>query len=61
MLAVVVVVAVALVVVPFLVPVTNSIWRGEERGRPEQSCGSASFCQLSTPGGQEFGTIQRTH
>lgn len=30
-LAVVVVVAVALVVVPFLVPVTNSIWREEGR------------------------------
>lgn len=34
-LAVVVVVAVALVVVPFLVPVTNSIWRGRgKRIRP---------------------------
>lgn len=35
-LAVLVVVAVALVVVPFLVPVTNSIWRGERTIRPLQ-------------------------
>lgn len=35
--------AVALVVVPFLVPVTNSIWSGvERRMRPLKSCVSAS-------------------
>lgn len=59
-LAVLVVVAVALVVVPFLVPVTNSIWRGERTMRPLQSRVSISCAiRLSAPRAQEFGITQK--
>lgn len=59
-LAVLVLVAVALVVVPFLVPVTNSIWRGERTMRPLQRRVSIScVVRLSAPRAQEFGITHK--
>lgn len=47
-----------MVVVPFLVPVTNSIWREREDNEISAELSVHFLCHLSAPRGQEFGTIQ---